>query len=296
MAHPTRLLSLAVLSALLVFATQFASSWQPLWAAQGEEAQVSERLRWVGDRFLNGSRAVHPVTHQEPVPLGAAQIPEFFDARDLTQIPGVLGAGDPLRLGTTPELWDLHPANKTRIFAAIAVPSLGRQERLEQERLDLEQQLDDCDFAASCSTQVDVIQRLSNVYFELGEYQEVIDLLEQSLEEARRINSAQLEQDLLDAIQHNLEQNWDFKAAYGDVRNGRLRDLYRRGKITWQEVIEISKVNLFAARKIGDITRQVDSLHGLGWAYRNIASYAESQSLIRRCSIPDQKNTNRYKQ
>jgi hypothetical protein len=39
MARPARLLGFAVLSALLVPATQFASSWQPLRAAQGEEAQ-----------------------------------------------------------------------------------------------------------------------------------------------------------------------------------------------------------------------------------------------------------------
>jgi hypothetical protein len=107
MARPARLLGFAVLSALLVPATQFASSWQPLRAAQGKEAQVSERLRWVGDRFLNGSRAVHPVTHQEPVPLGAAQIPGFFDARDLTQIPGFFGESDSPPLVATQETGDL---------------------------------------------------------------------------------------------------------------------------------------------------------------------------------------------
>jgi hypothetical protein len=41
MARPARLLGFAVLSALLVPATQFASSWQPLRAVQGEEAQTS---------------------------------------------------------------------------------------------------------------------------------------------------------------------------------------------------------------------------------------------------------------
>jgi hypothetical protein len=101
MAHPTRLLSLAVLSALLIPITQFAGSWQPLRAAQGEEAQSplaprgrqSQRLRledsyqWIGNLELSlaerswsqGGRAGNQVSRQEPVLREANQIPGFFD-------------------------------------------------------------------------------------------------------------------------------------------------------------------------------------------------------------------------
>jgi tetratricopeptide (TPR) repeat protein len=144
MARPARLLGFAVLSALLVPATQFASSWQPLRAAQGKEAQVSERLRWVGDRFLNGSRAVHPVTHQEPVPLDAAQIPGFLDT------------GDPLWLDTTQEPWDLDPLNGKDPKVELLLPAdLGKtvpltpQAGLKQDGgatlLEVEGQLEDGD-------------------------------------------------------------------------------------------------------------------------------------------------------
>ncbi|NJL85591.1 MAG: CHAT domain-containing protein [Leptolyngbyaceae cyanobacterium SM1_1_3] len=93
--------------------------------------------------------------------------------------------------------------------------------------------------------------------------------------------NSQLEQDLLDGIRANLERNWDFKAAYGIVANRRLWTLYRDGKLTWEEVVEISELNLFTAREIGDISREVDSLHGLGWAYRNTALYSESFGFYR---------------
>ncbi|NEQ47493.1 MAG: CHAT domain-containing protein [Leptolyngbya sp. SIOISBB] len=46
--------------------------------------------------------------------------------------------------------------------------------------------------------------------------------------------------------------------------------------MTWQEVIDVSELNLFAAREIDDVYHQIISLHGLGWAHRNIASYSEA--------------------
>ena len=159
MARPARLLSLAVLSALLVPATQFASSWQPLWAAQVEEAQSplaplgrqSQRLRsgdsrlaGLGDRFLNGSGAGNQITRQEPVPLGVAQSPGF------------LGAGDPSRFGTTQEPWALYPLNGKDPKVRLPLPAdLGKtvpltpQAGLKQDGgatlLEVEGQLEDGD-------------------------------------------------------------------------------------------------------------------------------------------------------
>ena len=81
MARPVKLLGFALCSALLVPAMQLAGGLQPLQAARSGEAAkdrvlwkhpVPDGLRGVGDRFLNGSGAGHPVPRQEPVPLDGA--------------------------------------------------------------------------------------------------------------------------------------------------------------------------------------------------------------------------------
>jgi len=154
-----------------------------------------------------------------------------------------------------------------------------REEQLRRDKERLEEQLESCINQSSCIDQADIVTELSNVYFELSEYQKTIDLLSRQLRAARENGDAQLEQSLLDGIQGNLNQNWEFQAAYGIVKNRHLRDLYGRGDLSWQKVIEISEVNLFAAHSINDIEHEIDSLHGLGWAYRNIASYPNSLIL-----------------
>jgi len=153
------------------------------------------------------------------------------------------------------------------------------EEALKRKKIRLEEQIRLCTNQASCDDRAEIAIELSNVYFELGEYPKTIDLLSQTLQEARDSGDTRLEQDLLDGIQVHLNQNWEFKAAYGIARNRRLWDLYASGKIAWQEVIEISELNLFAAREVGDISHQVDSIHGLGWSYRNLALYAKSLDL-----------------
>jgi len=150
------------------------------------------------------------------------------------------------------------------------------EELLQQARLRLEEQLKLCESIGLCINQAEIVKELSNVYFELGEYPRVIEVLRRQLYEARKDLDTQLEQDLLTGIRENLEENWDFKAGYGIVTNRRLLNLYGKGKIPWQDVIEISELNLFAATEIDDISRQVDSLHSLGWAHRNIGFYPDA--------------------
>ena len=105
MPRPAKLLGFA----LLVPAVQLVGGLQPLQAARSGGAArdrvlpkhpVPDGLRGVGDRFLNGSGAGEAVNRQEPVPWAVTQIPGFF------------GAGDPLRLGTLQEPWDIDPLNR----------------------------------------------------------------------------------------------------------------------------------------------------------------------------------------
>jgi hypothetical protein len=153
MARPVRLLSLAVLSALLAPAMQLAGGLQPLQAARSGEAardQVLQKhlvpngLRGVGDRFLNGSGAGNQITHQESVPLDAARSP------------GLLGTGDPSRFGTTQEPWALYSLNGKDPKVRLPLPAdLGKavpltpQTGLKQDRgatlLEVEGQLEDDD-------------------------------------------------------------------------------------------------------------------------------------------------------
>jgi tetratricopeptide (TPR) repeat protein len=158
MVRPARLLRFAALSALLVPVTQLAGGLQPLWAVRSVETPqipgffgagdtrhliatlepwdlyilggatrdrvlvkhpVPDGLWGVGDRFLNGSGAGNQITHQEPVPLAVTQIPGFF------------GAGDPWRVGTTQEPWDLDPLKGKKQKAGLPLPAeLGKADPL----------------------------------------------------------------------------------------------------------------------------------------------------------------------
>lgn len=175
---------------------------------------------------------------------------------------------------STPAWISTNSDPETLQVAGIGVPSIRTDDLLREDQERLESQLDLC--SPTCNSQADIVKELSHVYFELGKYNQAIDLLRHQLQIAQDNN---LEQDLIAAIRENLEQNWDFKAAYGIVQNRRLWSLYGNGQLTWHEVESISELNLFVAQIVGDLSRQIDSLHGLGWSARNTASYAESLSL-----------------
>jgi tetratricopeptide (TPR) repeat protein len=242
MARPARLLGFAVLSALLVPATQFASSWQPLRAARGEEAQTTEWLRGLGDRFLNGSGTNHTITHQEPVPLGATQSPEFFDARDLTQIPGFFGESDSPPLVATQETGDLDLLSWARSQVEPLPPLAEPTQILAQ--------------ANSRSSEAERFFQQGLEQFRRGQFRDALASWEQALELYRAAGDLAGEGLTLGHL----------GIVYADLSQ-------------YERAIDLHEESLAIAREIGDLTGEGAALNNLGIAYENWGQYERAISL-----------------
>ncbi|NEQ33642.1 MAG: tetratricopeptide repeat protein, partial [Leptolyngbya sp. SIO4C5] len=113
-------------------------------------------------------------------------------------------------------------------------------------------------------TKAEILGEMSNAHFKLGQYQQVIHIFSQALNEARKADSEQSEQQLLEVMATKLQDFWNFKAGCGVVADFDLRQRYQDGEISWQEVIEIAEVNLFVGKEIQNRVVEIDSLHSLG--------------------------------
>ncbi|NJN22474.1 MAG: tetratricopeptide repeat protein [Leptolyngbya sp. RL_3_1] len=279
MARPARLLSLAVFSVLLVPATQFAGSWQLLRAAEAGNRSLSgvegEGLRGLGDRFLSGSGAGHPATHQEPVPLSAPQIPGFF------------GAGDPLRLGTTQEPWDLDPLNgaepQIEALTVLVVPpkilaqvdselaeashlftqgnEQFRRSQFQNAITAWEQALEILRVAGNLWGESIVLNALGSAYRNLSQYEQAIAFYEESISIARRI---------------------DDRAVKGMVLSN-LGNVYS-ALAQYNRSIDFHEQSLEIARALGDSFEEGRILGNLGNVYNSLAEYETAIELHQQSS------------
>ncbi len=128
---------------------------------------------------------------------------------------------------------------------------------------------------------------IGNSYFKAGQYRQVEELFRQKLDSFRKAGDRESEQFLLEVMRNYLEKEWGLLAAYGLAKSGEIqqRMLWKRD-ISWQEVLEISKLNLFINREVGepvgasqqtcDSLTQSRILHGIGWTYRNLGQYLQA--------------------
>jgi tetratricopeptide (TPR) repeat protein len=61
-----------------------------------------------------------------------------------------------------------------------------------------------------------------------------------------------------------------------------IQERMLKGDISWQEILDITKLNLFINREIGDRKLESSSLHGMGWAYRNLGQYVQSLNFYQK--------------
>ncbi len=117
---------------------------------------------------------------------------------------------------------------------------------------------------------------LGNVYFNAGQYKQVEDLFRQKLNNLRKIGDRAGEKLIMEVMSRYLLDEWGFKAGQGIFISLALHKRLGEGKLSWQEQLEITELNLFINRETGDLNREIDTLHGMGWIYRNLGHYSRA--------------------
>jgi CHAT domain-containing protein/lipopolysaccharide biosynthesis regulator YciM len=266
MARSIKLLGFVLYSALLV----------PAMPIAGEAFQNAGRLRGVGDRFLDGSGTGEVGTRQEPVTLGATQIPGFFGVRGRTQIPGFLGSSDPLPLVAIQKTGDLDPLNGTgpqvKPLPLLAVPpqvlAQADSRQSEADRLFNQglQQFNTSQYQAALESwqaalviyqeignrgrEGDTLNALGLLFKIAGQPQTAIDLHQQALDIAREINDRTGEGNAL----------------------GNLGSVYRSLN-QYDRAIDVYEQVLAIFREVRDRAGEGATLGNLGVVYRNLGQY-----------------------
>jgi tetratricopeptide (TPR) repeat protein len=299
MARPAKLLGFALCSALLMPTMQLA----------GAATQNAGQLRGLGDRFLNGSGAGNQGSRQEPVTLGATKILGFFDTRDTTQIPGFLGASEPLPLVAIKETGDLDPltgagpqveplpllAESPQILAqAIGQSDASRlyQQGLEQFRrgqfpeaiASWEQVLEIARTAGNGQGEGNVLNALGEAYRNLSQYERAIGFYEEALAIAREISDRAGEghalgnlgiaYDSLGQPERAIDfygQQLAITREIGDrVGEGRALGNIYVSLGQFERAIDLYEQVLALFREIGDRAGEGSALGNLGVAYSNL--------------------------
>ncbi|HBB35781.1 MAG TPA: hypothetical protein DDZ80_27700 [Cyanobacteria bacterium UBA8803] len=125
------------------------------------------------------------------------------------------------------------------------------------------------------SGEAETVGYIGDTYFTAGQYSQVQELFQQKLESLRKIGDADGEQIVLEVLRRFLYQEWQFRAGYSaKAASQKLNERLTQDDISWEEILEISKLNLFIGREIVDPDQEALSLHSIGWAYRNLAQYS----------------------
>jgi len=123
---------------------------------------------------------------------------------------------------------------------------------------------------------------IGNAYFQAGKYHQVEKLFRQKLESLRKIGDQEGERRIFDIMRSYVEGSeiggigaWFLWPAI----NGLSVNL------SWQEMLEITQVNLFVNRQIADRKAEGHSLHGIGWAYRNLGQYTQAINFYQQALV-----------
>lgn len=130
--------------------------------------------------------------------------------------------------------------------------------------------------------EVEAIRNIIDVYFRMRRFKEAEQFIKTSIAEFRESEREIKSELLVKALHDYLEKRWRFAAGFGVVADQGLRQLYAEGKLSWQEVIDVSSFNLVVARYVGNRLAEVNALHGIGWAYRNLGRFDEAINYYER--------------
>ena len=146
------------------------------------------------------------------------------------------------------------------------------QHNLEIELSALQQSLISYRQKGDQKSEFETAVKISDIYFKLENPKESEKIIRDYLNLLRYKKDYNSEEFLVEIIRQYIK-NWNFKAGYGIVSNQYISNRYRRGEISWDKVLEFSTFNLYISRIIKDYEQEIDSLHGMGWSYRNLGKF-----------------------
>lgn len=117
---------------------------------------------------------------------------------------------------------------------------------------------------------------IATIYFKFGKLLDAEKVIRQKSQDISSRKDEVSSKIFINTLRRYLTQNWRFSAAYGMVGDGKLFQDYREGKISWQEVLSLSRFNLFVSRLVEDNEQEIESLNGIGWAYRNLGEFPDA--------------------
>jgi CHAT domain-containing protein/tetratricopeptide (TPR) repeat protein len=124
--------------------------------------------------------------------------------------------------------------------------------------------------------ELNTIGNIANVYFKSRRPQDAEQLIQNKIRDIRETSNSSVEQIFISILNDRLKQNWGFSAGYGIVKDQKLSQDYRGGELSWQEVLSFSRFNLFISRLVESNEQEIESLHGIGWAYRNLGEFPDA--------------------
>jgi CHAT domain-containing protein/Tfp pilus assembly protein PilF len=123
---------------------------------------------------------------------------------------------------------------------------------------------------------------IGNAYFKTGQYSKIEDLFRQKLESLRKNGDREGEQRLLNIMRYSVAGS-----EAGGIGEWFLWPAMTSppANLSWQEMLEITKLNLFINREIADRKAEGHSLHGIGWTYRNLGKYTQAINFYQQALV-----------
>ncbi|MBD1903800.1 CHAT domain-containing protein [Trichocoleus sp. DQ-A3] len=167
--------------------------------------------------------------------------------------------------------------------------------KLHQQAIAIYQQIGDR------KGEVETLGYIGNSLFKSGRYQQVEALLRRQLENFKQADEPESEQALLEMMRRYLKNRWGLTAACNGAQDQDIQQRFMYGKISWQEILDISQLNLFISELVG--TPQFDKcfghqaiLHGIGWAYRNLGEYSKALDFYQQSLAFSRQSTDKFRE
>jgi CHAT domain-containing protein/Tfp pilus assembly protein PilF len=199
----------------------------------------------------------------------------------------VLGIVSPIALTiSTPEISvaGLIPDRKTP--APDRKTSIPDRKTLEVKLQVLQNSLNEYEQKGICKNKkgIDLIGEIADIHFKLERPKDSEILVQKIIDKFKGYQDKDCEDNYKSVLKSLLEEAWIFSAAYGRVVDQDISERYKYGKLSWEKVLEFSRFNLLVSRYVNDRNQERNSLHGIGWVYRNTGKFSEAINYYNQAS------------
>ncbi len=125
----------------------------------------------------------------------------------------------------------------------------------------------------------DTLGYIGDAYFRLGQYHQVRELFEQKLKTVREKGDHEGERAILATLTQKINdprRGWAYSLYSNNFNLLSSRNFKDLKDYSWEEKLELLQLNLFIRRELSDRIAVADTLHDIGWAYRNLGQYSQA--------------------